>query len=282
MALRILCPTDLSSSSDRALAYAVGLARTRPGTRITLLHVDDLPSYGLPEGTVREEPLRAAWRSRLDALAARFADVPIEPEIARGAPAEEILARAASADLVVMSTRGRHALARAVLGAVAHKVVRGSPVPVLALDPEAPARPVRKVLCMLDLSPASEEALEEAVRWAERAGAELHVLHAFQLPVYTLLEGGHFFEPDLPSRVQALRAEALRAVLARRAPGVDAKLHVLEGAPIEALSQLVADEAIDLVVVGTHGRSGVQRLVLGSVAEQLLRTARVPLLVVRG
>ncbi len=282
MAFTVLCPTDFSAPSDRALEYAVALARPHAGASIRLLHVDDLPTYGLPEGSVLDEPVRAGWREALAERVERFGDgVPIVPELGRGKPADEIVAHASGVDLVVMSTRGRNAVARALLGSVAHKVARSCPVPLLSIDPGAALRPIRNVLCMIDLSPGSARALEEAARWAERAGAGLHVLHVYELPMYTLPDGGSIFEADLAPRVRAQASAAIEALLAERPTRSPVRVHLVEGTPAAVADALIGDEAIDLVVMGTHGRSGAQRWLLGSVAERMLRTCHVPVMVVR-
>ncbi|MCA9606407.1 MAG: universal stress protein [Myxococcales bacterium] len=282
MGFTILCPTDFSEASDRALRYAVELARPHAGAKIRLLHVDDLPTYGLPDGSVLDEPLRDSWRERLEDLVERFADrVEIVPVMTHGPPSGEILAHAGDVDLVVMATRGRNAFARALLGTTAQKVTRACPVPVLTIDPEAEVRQIRKVLCMVDLTPWSEPALDEAVRWAERTGATLYVVHAFELPLYTLPDGGSIFEPDLVARVRAQANDRMDAFLARWSTKAPVERLVVEGAPATVARQVMEDEGIDLVVLGTHGRSGMQRLLLGSVAERMLRTSHVPVMVVR-
>lgn len=282
MGFTILCPTDFSQASDRALEYAVALARSYPGAKIRLLHVDDLPTYGLPDGSILDEPLRVSWRQRLDDLAERFRDrVEVVPEVAQGHPSEEIASHAGDADLVVMSTHGRGPFARALLGTTAQKVTRSSTVPVVTIDPQAEVKPVRKILCMIDLTPWSEPALDEAVRWAERTDATLHVVHAFELPLYTLPDGGSIFEPDVLARVRAQATDRMDGFLARRPTTARVERHLIEGAPATVAQQVIEDEGIDLVVMGTHGRSGMQRLLLGSVAERMLRTCHVPVMVVR-
>ncbi|MCB9592773.1 MAG: universal stress protein [Sandaracinaceae bacterium] len=283
MAYTILCPTDFSEASDGALKYAVELAHSHGGAVVRLLHVDDLPTYGLPDGSVLDGPLRAMWRQRLDELAERFADrVRVEPVLARGRPSTEIVARAAEADLVVMATRRRNAFTRALLGSVAYEVVRGCPVPVITVDPEMSPGPVRGVLVMVDGSTPSEHALDEALRWAERAHATVHLLRAIEVPTHVLPDGESLFEPELLASVRERSAAELNEILARHPTSADVRIHVEPGAPAEVADRLLdEDETIDVVVMGTHGRSGLSRFLLGSVAERMLRTCPVPVMVVR-
>lgn len=285
MALTILCPTDFSASSDRALRYAVELAQDVPDAEIIVLHVDDLPTYGLPEGSFRDEPLRVAWRARLDDLCERFADrAHLIAATKRGRPSEQIAAHAerVSAHLVVMSTRGRPALSAAILGSVTAEVLHESPVPVLTVQPEARIGEVERVLVMTDLGASSEPALAMAVGFAEARGAHLHVLHGYRLPTYVLPDGAPIFAPETEKSARRRAQERLDALLAGVPTSVPITSHLTPGAPEENAAQLVRDEGIDVVVLGTHVRVGLRRWVLGSVAERMVRTCEVPVMVVRG
>jgi len=285
MALTILCPTDFTRSADRALRYAVELAQGAPEAEIVVLHVDDLPTFGLPAGSVLDEPLRVAWRARLDDLCERFSDrAHLIAATKRGRPGAEIVAHAEriGAQLIVMSTRGRPALSAAILGSVTADVLHESPVPVLTVQPEARIDRPERVLVMTDLGAASEPALAMAIGLAEARGATLHVLHAYRLPAYVLPDGAPIFAPETEATVRARATARLDALLGGRDVSVAIRRHVEAGAAEESAARLVREEGIDLVVVGTRGRAGLRRWVLGSVAERLVRTCEVPVMVVRG
>ena len=144
---RILVPIDFGEASDRALQLAVELAGDSEA-ELTVLHVCEIPIYAYGDMPVAPvdllSPLADLARKRLDSLLASLRDqVPnVRGMLKLGAPWQEILAAASElgADLVVMGTHGRRGLAHALLGSVAEKVVRLSPVPVLtARPPPAPS-----------------------------------------------------------------------------------------------------------------------------------------------
>ncbi|HEY8428676.1 MAG TPA: universal stress protein [Sandaracinaceae bacterium] len=136
----VLCPVDFSQTSEEALRFAVSIAPRLGARELHVLHVHQPPAVTLPSGAVLEERmpearLRAA--RALEDLTKRYSahDVVVVPHLADGVPYEVILAKTAElgADLVVMGTHGYHGLKRALLGSVAERVVRRSPVPVCTL-----------------------------------------------------------------------------------------------------------------------------------------------------
>lgn len=280
----ILCPTDFSPASERALQYAVDRFGA-DDVELRVLHVDDVPRRHGWEPSL-ERSLRQSWQERLDAmLTAHEGRARLTAATARGHAAEEILAHAEEIDasMIVMATRGRPALERLFLGAVTRKVVRGAHVPVLTLDPGARVGPVRRVLCPIDLSAPSAAVVAEAVRVAALWEARVHLLYVHGLPREGMFaDGTGFVDPKL---VEVLR-QTVRRDLARfreqhgGASVVDAR--VVEGVPHVEILRAIDESEADLVVVGSHGHSGLMRWVLGSVAERLIRLAPVPVLTVRG
>lgn len=142
---RILVPVDFSEKSERALDYAIELAK-KVGARITLVHAYEIPVYGFTDATLVATPdlaarLSDAAQKTLDALVESRRDrgVPMQAVLRNGVAWEEIaaVAKESQADLIVIGTRGRRGLARALLGSVAESVIRTSDVPVLTLH--APA-----------------------------------------------------------------------------------------------------------------------------------------------
>ncbi|HVP67666.1 MAG TPA: universal stress protein [Anaeromyxobacteraceae bacterium] len=143
---KILCPVDFSPASRDAVSAAAELARRFAG-EVTLFHAYPLPGYTLPEGTVLPSPrmlqdladqtdrLLEEWRKLAVGMGAPSARC----EKAIGDPAAEVLERAKTGgyDLLVVGTRGRTGLAHALLGSVAERVVRRSPIPVLTVHPRA-------------------------------------------------------------------------------------------------------------------------------------------------
>jgi nucleotide-binding universal stress UspA family protein len=141
------------------------------------------------------------------------------------------------------------------------------------------SRPIHSVLLATDLGPASAEAADRAIDLAGRLHAELlivSVIDARQLR----LPGGRF-----GARVDQVRADrelAAASIVARgRAAGVPVRFLVWEGDPGESIVEAAVAESADMIVVGSHGRGGIGRFLLGSVSEYVVRHAEVPVLVVR-
>jgi nucleotide-binding universal stress UspA family protein len=263
----ILIPTDGSDAATTAARYGLALAERVDATVHALSVVDPdrfaTDSVGDVDDLVRRQHDRFERRARdaVDRVAAASA-VPVETHVVEGRPAT-VLAAAIDdydADLVAMGTHGRSGVDRYLLGSLAERTLRTAHVPVLAVreDGAHGATPtVGTVLLATDGSDGAERAADHAIAVAAATGARLHALTVGD-------DGG-------PAEGAAARA---------REAGVDATAAVRSGRPHEAIREYAEGHGADLVVVGTHGRSGVERVLLGSVAERVLRTATRPVLVV--
>lgn len=140
---------------------------------------------------------------------------------------------------------------------------------------------IRQILCPVDFSETSEHALEYAVELARRFEAQLTLLHVCQLPSYALSDGyapPEEFQEDYRNRLQ----ERVDEVVARYSDrGVTIAGGLSEGVPHEAIIDAAGRLQADLIVIGTHGRTGLSHALLGSVAERVVRTSKVPVLTVR-
>jgi nucleotide-binding universal stress UspA family protein len=182
-------------------------------------------------------------------------------------------AEAIDARLVVMATHGRGGLERAWLGSVADDLVRRSPIPLLLLRPGADAATsavrVRRILVPLDGSVLAETILEPALDLA-RLDPEA------QLVLLTVIP------PESPGFGPATRAWLDGVAHRIHATGVRVRTRVESGAPVaRAILEVALQEETDLLALATHGRSGLLRLALGSVADHLLRRSHVPILLQR-
>jgi nucleotide-binding universal stress UspA family protein len=190
-------------------------------------------------------------------------------------PEREIvrLARAREIDLIVMGRHGRRFFAPAVAGSVGAHVVRAAPCPVLTVPfPEQPLG-ISNVLVGIDFSPASINALAYGRAFCRTFGATLHVLHVtennFLRPIVC--------DPDVP----APSAEEQIDELLTGEDGVRLPTTVfveVSDRPADAVLSHVVRNAVDLVVVGTHGRHGLDRFLVGSVAEHVVRHSACPVL----
>jgi nucleotide-binding universal stress UspA family protein len=202
-----------------------------------------------------------------------------------GNPADEILAlaREHAASLIVMGTHARHGIARMFIGSTTEAVLRGSTSPVLTLrsDP-APGREaepcIQRVLVAVDDSPPSDAALAAAYALPAGDRRELLVYSVVELEAPPGLAAAAAYERE---RHAEARATIERAIGAARAHGFEVQGCALEGKPADVIIEAARKHNVDLIVVGSHGRRGLRRFFLGSVAEHIVRNAAVPTLVIR-
>jgi nucleotide-binding universal stress UspA family protein len=289
----VLCPVDFSEISQHALDHAAAVARWYEA-RLTVLYVfANLPTMDLPP-LVLEDADRERLMSDLRRMAAAVPrDVPVEFRIQEaGYVHEEILAQlsAMHADVLVIGTHGRAGFQRLFLGSVTEKVIRKATCPTLVVPPRAPDVPAgapiqfRRILCAVDFSESSLEALARAINMAQEADAQLTLLHVVEFaPV--LAE-----EPTMPaldlSRVRAAAAADARRKLhelipeqARTYCTVDTA--AVEGRAYREILRQAIDRQSDLIVMGVHGRGPLDLMVFGSTTHHVIRASGCPVLIVR-
>jgi nucleotide-binding universal stress UspA family protein len=293
----ILVPLDGSPLAEQVLPYAQALLA--PGAELTLLEVVEEPEpvYGMsgrllvPVEDVQHMLEQQAHEYLQKAEATLGGAQPrVRLEVARGDPAVEILRVAAEQGvaLIAMTTHGRGALGRWVFGSVADRVARSSPVPVLLVRPgEGEPRPVaiRRLVVPLDGSPLSEEALPTAQALAAHLGVPIHLITVIDMrritpsdlaPVVAFDVGAY---EEILSQLDAAAAARLAEISERlEREGLHTSSELALGSPFMTISGAV--QAGDLIVMTSHGRSGVHRWLLGSVAEKLVREAPVPVVLV--
>ena len=143
-------------------------------------------------------------------------------------------------------------------------------------------KPFRRILVATDFTPASEPALDEAIEMAKGDGTELLIAHAYQLPNMPGTEsGGAAVYEEWVKELRDSVEERLKPLVERaRGEGIHAEALILTGTPSEAITEAAAEQAADLVIMGTHGRKGVSKLFLGSVASRVISSAPCPVLTV--
>jgi nucleotide-binding universal stress UspA family protein len=297
---RIVCPVDFSEIARHAFDRALAVARSYNG-EVVVMHVLQLPAHlpalayapAGPGPLAFEVPDRAHISSELSrflGLGHTF-DVPVQQEVVEaGAVHKEILIQASrlSADLIVMGTHGRSGFDHLFLGSVAEKTLRTSPVPVLTVPPRAPEKatpglPFRSILCAVDFSPDSARALSYAASLAQHAGGRLCIMHVVETMVVGFdPRGGNFDIEGLSKATVAVARTQLQEYAASVTAGSDPITTVLgDGEPYRGILQEAERREADLIVVGVHGRSALDRLVFGSTADHLVRRATCPILTVR-
>ncbi len=301
----ILVPLDGSPSAEFAVPVARGIARrTRGGVHLVHVHVPlsaagalrrATPSYydeWEAEAKGPEEDYLAGLKRRLPNQDNIYVDHRLED----GSVVDTLVRCAVetSADLVVMTTHGRGPLARAWLGSVADGVVRQSSVPVLLLRPTADPEPMgehlfRNILVALDGSPLAEQILEHATALGTLVGARYtlaRVVSPMLLSGYAptpegmLGDATHTPELELMIGDAEMYLEETADKLRERGLSVETQV-VVETQPAIGLLDFAREKAADMIAMATHGRTGFSRLVLGIVADKVLRGTTAPILLLR-
>jgi nucleotide-binding universal stress UspA family protein len=265
----LLLATDGSEVSVGAVRVALRMA-SRCGSRLTVMHMArTLPDYAMfnPAGVERVEARGMEVLREVEAQAGT-ACVDCAPVLRHGdEPVREIAAQAeeSGADLVIMGRRGVHWLERLMLGEAAARVVGHVRCSVLVVPKEA-AMWESGILLAVDGSRHADAAALAAGELARRCGLPVTVLSVCA-------------SDDL--RCEQVRAIADRVRDLLRRDGVAADSLVREGAPAPAIVAAAQESECDLIVVGSHGRSGLDRLLMGSVSGQVVVLAKCPVLVVK-
>jgi nucleotide-binding universal stress UspA family protein len=283
---RILVPTDGSSVAEAAVETAVALGG-RFGADLHVAHVLELADArpAADDETVAEL-VEAGERAvaRLGRLAGEYGvDATTEVIEGRGpVPLHRSILDAAAefdADCVVMGTHGRTGLERALLGSVTARTLREASIPVVTVDADSalyPEATVDRLLVPTDGDDAAAAAFDHAETLAASTGATLYLVHVINtrvaatgnlgLVLSQLEESGEAIVEETVTNAERLDPDRIESALVR-------------GSPDRSIVRYAADYDVDCIVMGTHGRSGIERYVLGSVAERVVRIADVPVVV---
>jgi nucleotide-binding universal stress UspA family protein len=301
----VLTPIDGSERALRAVPWAAMLAGP-DGTVVLLRVVPAKPAYAegllalVGEGEEGVQRTEAAWEETaaadLDeaARALQGTGVTVERMVAAAEPDEAIVAAAAQrgVDMIAMASHGRGAIGRAIFGSVADRVTRTATVPVFVLrvpdEETVPAPNLQRVVVPLDGSEIAERALPVATGIARDRDIPVYIVRAIDpvmaIPIAPGVLGA---APAISAEVAdqiwqeaeaQARATVHDAAMRLKAEGLQASGAVLNGSPFFAISD--ATQPGDLLVLTSHGRGGVRRWLMGSVAEKLVREAPVPVLLV--
>lgn len=288
MLTKILCPTDFSAGAEHALRVATQLS-IKTGAELVIAHAWYAPPsvYSVEPTTPPEliqEVIDAAQQG-LDAAVTSCTSAGANRASGRllsGIPWCKIveLLETERFDLCVIGTEGRTGLRRFMMGSVAETVVRHAPCSVLAIHPHDAAKPISHIVVPTDFSAGAQCANDVAATLVPSDGT-ITLFHVIEVPIaYPGQHPVRAMERDRCQRASADLERIAQELQARTTARVrtDSKI----GHPVhETLALLERDPSIDLVVVGSHGRTGIKRVLLGSVAEKVVRHALRPVLVAR-
>lgn len=296
----IMIPLDGSTPAEHALRIGLSIARLTKA-RIHLVQV----SSGLPWAAVNDSETPA--ESYLHAVAQELASPEIQvkcdvlSEPVAGLPSTQptraitdVLLRyieAQGIQLVVMSSHGRGGIRRAWLGSVADALLRACPVPLIITRPQRrrnrPLRefPLHRILVSLDGSRDSEEAIEPAMALAGMTNGHVILLRCVEPIILPVNPYSHWAVPPDTAMIEVQQSEA-RAYLERIASGlrggaVTVEIDVVLAPRVSGILQAATHHEAHLLAMATHGAGGARRVLIGSTADKVVRTAAIPVLTVR-
>jgi len=291
----VLVPTDFSPSSVPAFRYAVEWAKVFEA-ELTLLHVHSLqPGLDIDAGIAQKflDEQRKVAREELEKLLteARQQVPKATMELVAGLPSECIcrIAREKKCDLIMMGTHGWTGFNRVLFGSVAERVIQRAPCPVLSI-PHREAADVsamhtlqmlpRQVVLPMEFSDCSMDAYEYAVQIAKWFDAPLTLVHAIEPLSYSLdFTLTHPLQEKTNRDKVEKRLSDLTTVLSDQ--GLTARYELLDTPTVDGILETSAVQQADLIVMGTHGRKGLSRMVLGSTACKVLEQSPYPVLTVK-
>lgn len=288
----ILVPTDFSDSALLALEHGIYLANKFEG-ELHLLHVAELPTVTIPDFPADLfEVARTTGMTRLGELLDRQ-EVPLPPVkriVMAGTPSEPAAdviidyAMANDVDFIVMGTHGRRGARRLLLGSVTEEVIRRSPCPVLTMrtHKEAWTLPrVDRIMVPVDFGPSSWQVIGVATRIAEHYDAAITLVHVVDLEYYPYYGfGTDPFRTIEKNMIAASESKLAEYVTDLQGAGIIATAETVRGHPASSIRESAAEHDVDLIVIGSHGRTGMDRAMVGSVSEKVLRSAHCPVMVV--
>jgi nucleotide-binding universal stress UspA family protein len=300
---KVLVPLDRSSFAEQALGQAAAIARASNGDLDLVVVHEPLPFDGFGDAPWNAEQWKAE-EAYLQSIANELStgtSVPVTCAVVRGQRVDAICKRAwdIQADLIVMTSHGRTGINRAWLGSAADGVIRHAAMPVLMLRPaEGNVAPLterhlfKHVLVPLDGSALAKEALPPAIALATCNDATITLLRVVPpVPAITIDAGLPFVYPSpvatpddvatggLVAAAQRELAALAKDLAEQGVPKVDTEV-VVAGQTARAIIEFAGGHGVDVITMSTHGR-GASRLLLGSVADKVIRACGLPVLVHR-
>jgi nucleotide-binding universal stress UspA family protein len=291
---RILLARDFSDVSDQALRYAVDLARRFDATLHLLyaevLHKDPFGADTAGAGDTLSAQIRERLAQDVDQmpLVKRYPELDTVIDVRRdvaAAPAIMEYAEDEGVDLIVMGTHGRRGVGRFVLGSVAEEVVRQAPCSVMTVradDTGTPPPTIDRMLVPVDLSEFTVPLHRAALEVAATYSAHIDLLHVIEpLPFPVPLVGAVTIHDLVPDPTERSTEQLTRLVETVRHPDVSVTPHVTEGHAARSIIQQADALGADLIMMASHGLSGIEGFLLGSVTARVARRAHCPVFVAR-
>jgi nucleotide-binding universal stress UspA family protein len=281
---RILCPVDFFAASNAAVKYAVGLAGTY-GAGIHLLHVVNVVPVTAYEYAVDSTQIMKSMEASAEeemvklATTVRQAGINVESQIRTGDIYEEIKQSIEDVKphMVVMGTHGRRGVERWFMGSTTEKLLRHSPVPLITISATGETAEIprfRRILVTTDFSEGTADALAYAFSVAQENESQIMLLHVVHDAAADV--SGKYRE----SLVQGVQKQLDDLVPTEAKAWCDVSTEVEIGVPYRLIMRVLEDEKIDLLVMNIHGKGMLDRALLGSTAERVVRVAPCPVMLI--
>ena len=286
----MLVPQDGSDVGSSILPFVASVARSL-GARVTVMTVLDPDRR---PGQANETEIWAEAQALVRRQVQQLADAGVEtdaPVVVAGVPSEQIVGQAQEGefDLIAMSTRGHSGPRRGLLGSVTDEVIRSTRTPVLALSPSAIEKSAQNdhrlssLTVPLDGSELAEGILPHAQELAQQLSLGIHLVRVIALGslAYYASEGVTMDTAPVEEELEEEAAAYLGPIAQRLSEGggTPTDFTIMKGSPALTIIDHLGNTTGNLAAICTHGRSGIGRLLIGSVADSIIRSAGVPVLV---
>ncbi len=286
----ILVPLDGSELAERVLPYASEIAQRAKAEILLLTSIQPVGIWDATATAINWEREERVAQEYLDAQKERLQAAGVKVRVKRehGEAAAGILetAEAENVSLIAISTHGRSGITRWLFGSVADRIVQSSHVPLLMIRPDdkdVAAPTFQKMLVPLDGSETAASVLPFVEEMARLFGASLVLYHA--VPPISAYPGFETVNPQLDGQVLQEMQQQAKELLSSTARelegrGLHATVAVSIDLAVDGILHAAKETSADLIAIGTHGRSGIGRMVMGSVANAVMRRSELPCLLV--
>ena len=289
----ILAATDFSEYSKTALNICLGVYRCMK-TKLYVLHtIEKIPQdyRHLPSGTALADMKRKLEVDAIEKIKAMIPEDIVEkgdiiPIVRFGKPFLEIIqvAKENSVDLLVIGTHGRAGVDRVILGSVAERIVRKAPCPVMVIKGRK-FTGFKRIIVPIDFSDCSRKALEYAIATAGAHKSRLTILHVYEesfIEPYVNAANSEEEAGEIMKEIERVNEtkydEFLKTIDLR---SVEYDKLLIKGIPETEIVETAAEQQADLVVMGTHGRAGLKHILIGSTAEEVVRTVHCDIIILK-
>jgi nucleotide-binding universal stress UspA family protein len=286
---KILIATDGSETAKEAADFGIEALKFS-GAKVYAVYVIGTTSHGsVPEDEKRSKKIAQYEEVGHEATSyveekAKAAGLEAESILLKGNPAEEILdfAEGQDVDIIVVGSLGKSGIKRFVLGSVSEKVVRHAKVPVLIVREQKGEKSYKKILIATDGSKAAENAADYGIEIAKWHGAKVYAVYVADITSFDSILMDEVWVKNTYEQLEKIGYRAIYNLEEDvKAAGIEAESILLKGNTAKEILDFAEEQKVDMIVLGSIGKSGVQNFLLGGTSGKVSRNSKIPVLVVR-